>query len=97
MFIDHVKLENYRNYSSLDIQLSNDVNIFYGNNGQGKTNLLEAVFYSVIGKSFRGTKDSDIIMSGKNEFLIDISVNEVTIQSLKWSLEIAFKRMLLYF
>ena len=76
MFISHILLENYRNYASLDIDLSNDVNIFYGNNGQGKTNLLEAVFFTVIGKSFRGTKDSDIIMSGKNEFLIDISVND---------------------
>lgn len=74
MFIDHVKLENYRNYSSLDIQLSNDVNIFYGNNGQGKTNLLEAVFYSVIGKSFRGTKDSDIILTGNNYFSLDLRV-----------------------
>ena len=76
MFISHILLENYRNYASLDIDLSNDVNIFYGNNGQGKTNLLEAVFFTVIGKSFRGTKDSDIIMAGKNEFLIDISVND---------------------
>lgn len=76
MFIDHIKLENYRNYSSLDINLSNDVNIFFGNNGQGKTNLLEAVFYTVIGKSFRGTKDSDIILNGKNNFSIDLSVSD---------------------
>ena len=41
MFISHILLENYRNYASLDIDLSNDVNIFYGNNGQGKTNLLD--------------------------------------------------------
>ena len=76
MFINHILLENYRNYTSLDINLSNDVNIFYGNNGQGKTNLLEAIFFTVIGKSFRGTKDIDIILSGKEKFTIDISVSD---------------------
>ena len=76
MFINHILLENYRNYTSLDINLSNDVNIFYGNNGQGKTNLLEAIFFTVIGKSFRGTKDIDIILSGKEKFSIDISVSD---------------------
>lgn len=76
MFINNILLENYRNYTSLDINLSNDVNIFYGNNGQGKTNLLEAIFFTVIGKSFRGTKDIDVILSGKDKFSIDISVAE---------------------
>lgn len=76
MFINNILLENYRNYSSLDINLSNDVNIFYGNNGQGKTNLLEAVFFAVIGKSFRGTKDSDVIFYGKDNFIIDIDVSD---------------------
>lgn len=76
MFINNILLENYRNYTSLDINLSNDVNIFYGNNGQGKTNLLEAVFFTVIGKSFRGTKDSDVIFSGKDNFIIDIDVSD---------------------
>ena len=76
MFIDHILLENYRNYTSLDIDLSNDVNIFYGNNGQGKTNLIEAVFFTVIGKSFRGTKDIDIINYGQNHFSIEIDVSD---------------------
>ena len=76
MFINNILLENYRNYTSLDINLSNDVNIFYGNNGQRKTNLLEAIFFTVIGKSFRGTKDIDVILSGKDKFSIDISVAE---------------------
>ena len=76
MFLDHILLENYRNYTSLDIDLSNDVNIFFGNNGQGKTNLLEAIFFTVIGKSFRGTKDSDIIFSGKDFFNINVSIKD---------------------
>ena len=76
MFIDHILLENYRNYTSLDIHLFNDVNIFYGNNGQGKTNLLEAIFYAVIGKSFRNTKDSDVIKSGGEQFNINLEVSQ---------------------
>ena len=74
MFLKRILLENYRNYTSLDLSLSNDVNIFYGNNGQGKTNLLEAIFYTAIGKSFRNTKDSDVIQSGKEAFQIDIEI-----------------------
>ncbi len=74
MFLKRILLENYRNYTSLDLSLSNDVNIFYGNNGQGKTNLLEAIFYTAIGKSFRNAKDSDVIQSGKEAFRIDIEI-----------------------
>lgn len=69
-------MDNYRNYTSLDIHLSNDVNIFYGNNGQGKTNLLEAVFYTAIGKSFRNTKDFDVIRSGQEFFSINIDISQ---------------------
>lgn len=72
MFIDRISVENYRNYTSLDIQLSNDVNIFYGNNGQGKTNLLEALYYNVIGKSFRNTKDHDIIRKDSDKDCFEI-------------------------
>ena len=75
MFIDRISVENYRNYTSLDIQLSNDVNIFYGNNGQGKTNLLEALYYNVIGKSFRNTKDHDIIRKDSDKDCFEISTH----------------------
>ena len=74
MFVDHIKLENFRNYTSSDIDLSNDVNVFYGNNGQGKTNLLEAIFYCAVGKSFRGTKDLDVIKRGWLLISVNISV-----------------------
>lgn len=76
MFIKRASLQNYRNYTSLDIDLSNDVNIFYGNNGQGKTNLIEAIFFTAIGKSFRNTKDIDIIQYGKSEFCVNVEVSD---------------------
>ncbi len=81
MYIDRIIIENFRNYTSLDIGLSNDVNVFYGNNGQGKTNLIEAIYYNTIGKSFRNTKDADIITNfdNKDHFKIITSVkNDIT-------------------
>ena len=63
MFIDHILLENYRNYTSLDIHLFNDVNIFYGNNAQGKTNLLESIYYLSFTKSHRSFIDNNLTSS----------------------------------
>ena len=61
MFVERIHLENFRNYNSFDIELSNGVMVFYGKNGLGKTNILEAVFLTVIGKSFRNSKDADLV------------------------------------
>ena len=58
MIVKSIELNNFRNYKNLKLELHRGINIFYGNNGQGKTNLLEAIFFTVIGKSFRGTKDT---------------------------------------
>ena len=44
MIIKNIKLTNFRNYDNLDLELNNGVNIFYGNNAQGKTNIIEGVF-----------------------------------------------------
>ena len=43
MYIQKINLTNFRNYKSQEINLSNNINIFYGNNAQGKTNILEQV------------------------------------------------------
>lgn len=44
MYIKKIKLENYRNYDYQEIELNKNINIFYGDNAQGKTNVLEAIF-----------------------------------------------------
>ena len=54
MYIERIKLNNFRNYKELDLQLNKNINIIYGDNAQGKTNILEAIFLSSFGKSFRG-------------------------------------------
>ncbi len=67
MIIESLKLVDFRNYESLDINLDPGTNILYGDNAQGKTNILEAIYLSATTKSHKGSKDSDIISFGKNE------------------------------
>ena len=67
MVIKSLKLKNYRNYDLLDLEFDPKTNIFYGDNAQGKTNILEALYLSGTTKSHRGTKDRDIIKFEKDE------------------------------
>lgn len=76
MFISDINLQNFRNYETLSAKLGSGVNVFYGDNGQGKTNILESVFFCAIGKSFRFSKDSDLVKSGKNEFKIELQLKD---------------------
>lgn len=61
MIVTSLELQNYRNYRELSIELSPGTNILYGNNAQGKTNILESVYICATTKSHRGTRDKDII------------------------------------
>lgn len=67
MFVESLALENYRNYEHLSIQLSPGINIFYGDNAQGKTNILEALYMSATTKSHRGSRDREIIRFGSED------------------------------
>lgn len=67
MIIKSLELENYRNYDSLEIHFSGGTNILYGNNAQGKTNILEAIYVSSTTKSHKGSKDRDIIQFNQEE------------------------------
>lgn len=61
MVIKSLELKNYRNYKDLYIEFSDGTNILYGNNAQGKTNILEAIYVCATTKSHRGSKDREII------------------------------------
>jgi DNA replication and repair protein RecF len=61
MFLAEMGLKHFRNYESLQIEFSPEVNILVGQNAQGKTNILEAVFLSCLGKSFRTKKEAELI------------------------------------
>jgi len=61
MNIKKIELKNFRNYKEIEINLNKGINIFYGNNAQGKTNILESIFLCSIGRSFRTTKEKELI------------------------------------
>lgn len=67
-------LKNYRNFKDLDITLNDQVNIFIGDNGQGKTNLLEALYFLTEGESFRYSKPSTLLMLNESQALIKSKV-----------------------
>jgi len=71
-----LKLKNFRNYDLLNLELSEQTNIFYGDNAQGKTNILESLYLCGTTKSHRGTKDKDMIQFGKDESHIEVKVEK---------------------
>ncbi len=69
MLIKNLRIENFRNFEFESVEFSENVNIFYGRNGQGKTNLLEAVNYFTNGKSCRNNmKEKDVVKFGQEGF-----------------------------
>ncbi|WP_409303566.1 DNA replication/repair protein RecF [Peribacillus sp. SCS-155] len=61
MYIENIKLKNYRNYDSLDISFENKVNVILGENAQGKTNVMESIFVLAMAKSHRTSNDKELI------------------------------------
>ena len=66
MYINKIKLQNFRNYNEQEIILNKSIYVFYGDNAQGKTNILEAIFLCTFGKSFRTNKEKELIKLGKD-------------------------------
>lgn len=61
MYVKNISLFNYRNYSNLSIELCKNVNVFVGDNAQGKTNIIESIYYGAFAKSHRTSKDKELI------------------------------------
>ena len=89
MFIESLQLKNYRNYKSLEIEFDQGTNILYGNNAQGKTNVLEAVYLCGTTKSHRGSKDREIIAFEEEESHIRMKVNR---DGLSYKIDMHLKR-----
>ncbi|HPI02867.1 MAG: DNA replication and repair protein RecF [Candidatus Aerophobetes bacterium ADurb.Bin490] len=64
MYIKKIELSNLRNYSSIELDLVKGINVFHGENGSGKTNIIEGVYWLSIGKSFRASDDKEIVKEG---------------------------------
>lgn len=65
MFIKNIELKNFRNYKELRTSFNEKVNIFLGNNAQGKTNLLEGIYLSSMAKSFKNIREKELIKFGE--------------------------------
>lgn len=76
MIIRSVELEHFRNYDKLDISFDEGTNIFYGDNAQGKTNILEALYMSGTTKSHRGSHDKEMIQFDEEEAHIRTKVEK---------------------
>lgn len=80
MIIKSLKLKNFRNYNFLSLDFDHATNIFYGDNAQGKTNILEAVYLSGTTKSHRGTKDRDMIQFEHEESHIETVIEKNNVE-----------------
>ena len=76
MKIEKIELFNYRNYGTETIKFFDGLNIVYGKNAQGKTNMLEAILYCCIGKSLRVNKDNQVIGFDKSNAKIKLTVQK---------------------
>ena len=64
MYLESINITHFRNIASLETTLSKGANVFYGDNGSGKTNLLEAIFVLHLGRSHRAASEADMVQSG---------------------------------
>ena len=71
MFLKSISVVNFRNYDNLELELSPNVNIIYGDNAQGKTNLLESIYFLAMTKSHRSFIDDNLIREGEKIAKID--------------------------
>ena len=76
MYIKRVLLQNFRNYSQLNAEFFDGINVIEGKNAQGKTNLLEAIFFCCIGKSLRASREKEIIKFGEDSARVKIEVQK---------------------
>lgn len=74
MFIKSIELLNYRNYGQLHMEFHEGTNVLYGDNAQGKTNILEAIYVCCTTKSHKSSKDKEIIRFGTDESHIKLSL-----------------------
>ena len=76
MTVNSVKIKNFRNIADLSFTADNGVNVIYGENAQGKTNILESIWLFTGCKSFRGAKDNELIKFGEDFSKINLEFSD---------------------
>ena len=93
MQISSLKLLNFRNYESLELKFSPKVNLIYGKNGMGKTNMIEAIYMLGLTKTFRSNNDDIVIKKGKNIAKIEGMIKDTILNNYKIIISNAGKRI----
>lgn len=75
--ITEVKLNQFRSYQSLELAFEPGINVLTGQNGSGKTNILEAFFLSALGRSHRTSRDSELIRVGRQEAIVEVRLDTI--------------------
>ena len=76
MQIKNLKLRNFRNYDHLDIEFNETFNVIYGNNAQGKTNIIEAIFLCASGRSHRTSRDDELVKYDSDGFEVNLRLKK---------------------
>ena len=71
MKLEHLSIVNYKNIREADVSFSDGINCLVGNNGMGKTNLLDAIYYLSMCKPSNALPDSQVITHGEDYFMLD--------------------------
>lgn len=74
MFIRSIRIENFRNYRRLDLKVEPSINVFFGENAQGKTNIIEAIYLCACARSHRTSKDKELIFHGENGYRVEMNL-----------------------
>lgn len=89
MHIESLQVLQYRNFEELDLNFNNNLNIFIGNNGQGKTNLLEAIYLTNLTNSFRTSKLVNLIKFGHDSFFVKTKLKK---NDFSYTIEISYDK-----
>jgi DNA replication and repair protein RecF len=81
MIVKDIKIENFRNIKKAEINFSEKINYIIGNNAQGKTNLVESIYYLSLLKSFRTKKNNDLIMNDKDHLKLSTNITSTIINN----------------
>ena len=76
MWINKIKLNNFRNYENQEINFNDGINLFYGENAQGKTNIIESIYLCSVGKSFRARRDQELIKFQEKKATVEVEFNK---------------------
>ncbi len=74
MFIRSIHIDSFRNYRRLDLDVEPSINVFFGENAQGKTNIIEAIYLCACARSHRTSKDRELIFHGENGYRVQLDM-----------------------